>query len=443
MRAICDAIDGAQAFVFVLSPDSLSSSICARELEHAVNGHKRLVPVVCREVQEADVPAALRGLNWIRLANEPQQRNSFLPSLFAANPFQCLVGQLLDAVDIDLPWVRLHTRLLRRATEWKLGGRGTDQLLRGEDLESVLAMVADGTREPKLDRLQLSYIEASNNADDSDGPATREALARWSGEVGAVKLMHAGSLPDAQSVIHGEKRFSLFAASEAAIEVGGDFYDFYSLDNNRLLLLVGDVAGKGLAAGFFMQMVKVLVKSAAFRGPFRLEELVRNVDRDVSRENPSMLFVSAFIAILDARTGQLTYCRAGCASPLLVSGEAERSSVDLDGADCVALCVLDGFSYQTETYRLAPGDTLCVFTDGVTDTLCLEGHPFGRDALKSWLLSRPLHEQARETCIGLLRELKAFRADAKAVDDLTALVLHWNHSGETLNAREPRHGPLA
>lgn len=161
MQAICDAIDQAHAFVFVLSPDSVSSRVCARELAHAAKGNKRLVPVLCREVEDALVPEALRGLNWIRLAEAPAPRRSIFGGLFEPSPLELLVRQLLDAVDTDLQWVRTHTRVLWRATEWDASGRRKDHLLRGEDLMSVLAMVRDGTREPKLNRLQLNYLDAS------------------------------------------------------------------------------------------------------------------------------------------------------------------------------------------------------------------------------------------------------------------------------------------
>lgn len=427
MRAICDAIDQAQAFVFVLSPDSVSSTICARELAHAAQSNKRLVPVVCREVEDSLVPESLRGLNWIRLAEEPAQRRSIFGGLFEPSTLELLVRQLLDAVDTDLQWVRMHTRVLRRATEWDSSGRMKDHLLRGEDLASVIAMVCDETREPKLNRLQLNYLDASKKTARSEATQPgREDLARLSGEIQAVGQMQTAGLPKAAVVFPGEQRFTLCAAREQASEVGGDLFDFYRLDGDHVLLMVGDVSGKGMAAGYFMHAVKALMKSAAMRGAYRLDEMVREVNRDAARENPSMMFVTAFIALLDVKAGELSYCLAGCEGPVLVSGSTDRAISDLQGGDGPPLCVIDDFSYQSALLHMTPGDTLYVFTDGVTEALNASGQLYGRAALKSWLHSRPKDEDIHKTCDALQEELKSFMSGAKLADDLTFLILRWN-----------------
>lgn len=428
MQAICDAIDRAQAFVFVLSPDSVSSKICARELEHAEQGHKRLVPVVCREVQDSLVPAALRSLNWIRLAADGAPRKARLLGMFEPSPFELLVRQLIDAVDTDLPWVRMHTRLLWRATEWNSNGRGKDHLLRGKDLTTVLSMVGDEAREPKLNRLQLSYIDASKDTEAASRPLqeAREELARLSGQIESVKRMQSAALPSADEVFRGEQRFELFAICEPAGEVGGDLCDYYRLDDDHVLIVVADVAGKGLAAGYFAKVVKVLIKSAAMRGRVRLNELMQEVDRDISRDNPESLFVTAFIGLLDAQSGQLTYCSAGCERPLLVSTDAERLIADVAEAEGPPLCVIEGFQYAPASMQLKPGDILCVFTDGVTEVADPSGKLYGRDALKESVRSTALDGPIRESCETLMKELKAFMSCAEPTDDLTFLMLRWN-----------------
>lgn len=427
MQAICDAIDQAHAFVFVLSPDSVSSRVCARELAHAAKGNKRLVPVLCREVEDALVPEALRGLNWIRLAEAPAPRRSIFGGLFEPSPLELLVRQLLDAVDTDLQWVRTHTRVLWRATEWDASGRRKDHLLRGEDLMSVLAMVRDGTREPKLNRLQLNYLDASKKTVQPETTQPeRERLARLSGQIQAVGQMQTAGLPKPEAVFPGEQRFTLCAVREQAGEVGGDLYDFYRLDDDHVLLMVGDVSGKGMAAGYFMQVVKALMKSSAMRGACRLGQLVREVNRDAARENPSMMFATAFVALLDAKAGELSYCLAGCEGPFLVSERTDRAFVDLQDGDGPPLCAMDDFPYQSATLQLTPGDTLCVFTDGVTEASNAGGQLYGRESLKSWLRSRPKDEDIHETCGALQLELKSFMSGAELADDLTFLMLRWN-----------------
>lgn len=238
--------------------------------------------------------------------------------------------------------------------------------------------------------------------------------------------MQAAGLPEAAAVFPGEQRFTLCAVREQASEVGGDLYDFYRLNDDHVLLLVGDVSGKGMAAGYFMQVVKALIKSAAMRSAYRLEEMVREVNRDAARENPSMMFVTAFIALLDAKAGELSYCLAGCEGPLFVSGRTDRTIADLEGEDGPPLCAIDDFSYQSATLQLTPGDTLYVFTDGVTEALNACGQLYGRASLKSWLHSRPKDEDIHQTCEALQEELKSFMSGVELADDFTFLMLRWN-----------------
>lgn len=203
-------------------------------------------------------------------------------------------------------------------------------------------------------------------------------------------------------------------------------YDFYRLDDDHVLLMVGDVSGKGMAAGYFMQVVKALMKSSAMRGACRLGQLVREVNRDAARENPSMMFATAFVALLDAKAGELSYCLAGCEGPFLVSERTDRAFVDLQDGDGPPLCAMDDFPYQSATLQLTPGDTLCVFTDGVTEASNAGGQLYGRESLKSWLRSRPKDEDIHETCGALQLELKSFMSGAELADDLTFLMLRWN-----------------
>jgi WD40 repeat protein len=148
LQEISTAIEAAHAVVFVISPDSVRSEVCRQELELAVKHHKRLVPVVHREVDGKHVPDALRVLNWI---------------FFRSNDdFDTALQTLLHALDTDLDWVRAHTRLLVRAAEWERKQGDRSFVLRGKDLQEAeqwLAMSAD--MEPKPTSLQTQYIVMS------------------------------------------------------------------------------------------------------------------------------------------------------------------------------------------------------------------------------------------------------------------------------------------
>lgn len=141
------AIETADTFVFVISPDSVTSQVCAQELEHAVQHNKRLVPIVHRDTPSDQVPPALARLNWL-LFRQGDDLDQALESLLAT-------------IDTDLDWVRAHTRLLVRAIEWDNNEGNRSYLLQGDDLNAALASLSQIGKEPPLTSLQKEYILAS------------------------------------------------------------------------------------------------------------------------------------------------------------------------------------------------------------------------------------------------------------------------------------------
>lgn len=147
---IARAIDESEAFVFVLSPDAVTSEVCLAELEVAVAAGKRVVPVLRREVPARDVPPEVAGLNWLFLRD--------------TDDFTAGVDALVDTLDRDAEWLRFHTRLLTRAAEWH-EHRGDDSyLLTGTDLDGVQRLLAESTdRQPPLTPLQTAYVAESQS----------------------------------------------------------------------------------------------------------------------------------------------------------------------------------------------------------------------------------------------------------------------------------------
>jgi TIR domain len=152
MREVRAAIDAAPGVIFLISPDSIASSVCRQELDHALAQNKRLVPVVCRKVDPDKVDESLRKLNWIFVLdlNELEQK----------------VEQLIDVMDADLDWVHAHVRLLVHARDWETKGQDRSLLLHGNDLkdsEQWLVKVG-GDRTPRPTALQTQYVIASRRA---------------------------------------------------------------------------------------------------------------------------------------------------------------------------------------------------------------------------------------------------------------------------------------
>jgi adenylate cyclase len=252
----------------------------------------------------------------------------------------------------------------------------------------------------------------------------REAAARLSGELDAARRIQVGILPQPESAFPGERRFEISASMEPAREVGGDLYDFFMLDGERLFFIVGDVSGKGLPASIFMAVSKALCKSAALRGGRRIEDLLREANAEIARENPESFFVTVFAAVLDARSGRLEYCNAGHEPPFVVPPGGGISRLAEGGGP--PLCVLDGFAYVAAEHRMSPGEMVCVVSDGVTEAMNPAGELYGVAKLKGALQ----RNQSAANPAALVRAIRAdvaeFAGNAEVADDLTLLALRWN-----------------
>jgi len=273
----------------------------------------------------------------------------------------------------------------------------------------------------------LSEATRRRRALELEVQAQREHAARVAGELEAAQRIQTGILPRAD-VLAAEARVTLAASMTPAREVGGDLYDFYMLDDDRLFFLIGDVSGKGLGASMFMAVSKALYKSVGLRASDAADlagACMRQANREVSRENPEAMFVTVFAGILDLASGELSYCNAGHDNPyVLRSGTAEmRRLADGDGPP---LCVVDDFAYAGAHSRLEPGEMLCLITDGVTEAQNAAGELYGGARLQT-VLERCA--QARADCAAVLaavtRDVAAFTGPVEPADDLTLLALHW------------------
>ena len=207
-----------------------------------------------------------------------------------------------------------------------------------------------------------------------------------------------------------------------AREVGGDFYDFFFLDEHRMAFCMADVSGKGIPAALFMTVSRTLLKAAALTGmsPSRCLHYVNGL---LSQDNDMCMFVTVFNAVLDSRTGVLTYANGGHNPPLLV-----RHGVSiLLSAPAGAMVGVNEAEFGEMTLQLEPGDLLYLYTDGVTEAM--EGSPepklFGMERLRDLLL-RCGDQSVEEVCGEVLQAVEAFAGGAPQSDDITMLALRYH-----------------
>jgi serine phosphatase RsbU (regulator of sigma subunit) len=248
----------------------------------------------------------------------------------------------------------------------------------------------------------------------------REAAARVAGELEAARRIQLDSLPRADML--RDPRVDLAASMEPAQEVGGDLYDFYLLDDHRLFFMLGDVSGKGLSASIFMAVSKALCKSTMLRtAGADLGALLSQANVEVGRDNAAAFFVTLFAGVLDLRSGELDYCNAGHENPWRAAAGSAGVTRLRDGGG-PPLCVVDDFAYRAARTRLAPGELLCVVSDGVTEASDAGGVLYGTARVERVVAGV---DPAGAAVDALRRDVKAFAGGTEPADDMTVLALRW------------------
>jgi serine phosphatase RsbU (regulator of sigma subunit) len=214
-----------------------------------------------------------------------------------------------------------------------------------------------------------------------------------------------------------------YSSASESVKVGGDFYDCFMLDDDKLFFVVADVSGKGLASSLFMALSKALLKSIALRRGDDPAWMLARASKEINRDNRESLFVTALAGVLDAKTGRLVVCNAGH-EPAVVcraDGTPERSS-DPGGPP---LCVIREYTYESVEHTLGPGEWFCVITDGVTEAMNEQGKLYGSARVLETLSA--MQSAAPDAVIGaLVDDVRRFAGSAEKSDDMTLLCVRWD-----------------
>ena len=255
---------------------------------------------------------------------------------------------------------------------------------------------------------------------DAELTIERNERLRAAGELRAAREIQMGMLPDPKTIAGIPANLECFALLEPAEEVGGDLYDAFMLDERRLFFMIGDVSGKGVPASLFMALTKTLCKSLARREMTELGQVLSSVNDEISRDNPTAMFVTAIIGVIDSSSGEVELCNAGHNAPIHL--RAKQAPRELDGAGGPPLCLDAGFTYPTQKLRLDNGDVLLLITDGVTEAENSSQAQYGlARALRCMAQDSPV--SATAVCQKLHGDVKRFTAGAPPSDDLTLLAV--------------------
>jgi sigma-B regulation protein RsbU (phosphoserine phosphatase) len=243
-------------------------------------------------------------------------------------------------------------------------------------------------------------------------------------ELQAAQALQAAILPRS---FPQTPRYRCHAMMVPARQLAGDFYDFIEVDDDRVGVIIADVSGKGVPAAFFMGISRTLLQAAAAEGLSPGVCLARANDA-LCRNNPTQLFVTVFYGVLDLRSGEFVYANGGHNPPRLVHKQGGAVSwLPMTGG--LVLGALEGMRYAEQRIRLSPGDTLFLYTDGISEAQGPTGEVYSEERLDlslSGIGSMPVEALAGQ----ITENVRTFTGDAPLHDDVTCLVLRWMGDGQ-------------
>ncbi len=237
-------------------------------------------------------------------------------------------------------------------------------------------------------------------------------------ELNIAKKIQISNLKRIFPAYPDKKEFDIFATMVPAKAVGGDFYDFFFLDDRHFVFLIADVSDKGVPAALFMMEAKGVIKNSIERNA-SLKDAIENVNKALYKTNDTGFFVTAFIAVLDIRTGLLEYVNAGHNKPLLKLASSEYNYIETKGD--VVIGAFENVKYNSYKVQLSKNSALFLYTDGITEAQNKNKEFFGEQRLKD--ATNEFDSTARENVDTMMKKVRAFCNGNEQYDDMTMLNL--------------------
>ena len=263
----------------------------------------------------------------------------------------------------------------------------------------------------------VALSDGINSTVDSLKTLIAQANERIDTELQYAREIQSSALPSNFPAFPDRDDFDIYALMQPARQVGGDFYDFYFINNDTLVFLVADVSGKGIPASLFMMRAKTIIKSYAEAG-IACGDVFTNVNYQLCQGNDTDMFVTAWMGFLNTGTGKLTYVNDGHNPPLL-----KRKDGDYELLKCrpgFVLGGMEGIAYKEETLDLEPGDCLFLYTDGVVEATSVDTELYGEERLQD-RLNEYKDETPEGICKNILKDVEYFFEGVPQFDDITEM----------------------
>ena len=240
-------------------------------------------------------------------------------------------------------------------------------------------------------------------------------------ELNLAANIQGSMLPSKFPPFPGREEFEIYASMTPAREVGGDFYDFFLIDEDHLALVIADVSGKGVPAALFMMSSKIIINDFATLG-LQPAEVLRRTNEKICASNPFDMFVTVWLGILDLKTGVVTAANAGHEYPVIRQGVGEFEL--MHDSHSLVIGAMDGIRYKEYTFTLTPGSVLFLYTDGVPEATNKEQELYGTDRLVD-ALNRGRQTDPYRILQEVQDDVDSFVKGEAQFDDLTMLCVHY------------------
>ncbi|MBQ8013068.1 MAG: SpoIIE family protein phosphatase [Treponema sp.] len=317
--------------------------------------------------------------------------------LYASAILKGIINPLMSIIDETSHFAEHHGEL-----------SGSLKKIKNKDELGLLAKSVE-----KMSEDMNSYI-----ADLTKATAEKERLGA---ELNVATKIQSEMLPRIFPPYENHPEIELFASMSPAKEVGGDFYDFFMLDDNHFAVTVADVSGKGVPAALFMVIAKTLLKEAAFRYSLP-SEIFAHVNNILCEGNESGLFVTCWLGILDVNTGKLIFSNAGHTSPVISLG---GNVTYLESKPNLMLAAMPGIPYMDHEIYISAGDRLFLYTDGVTEATSENNELYGEGRLLKKIKNLQ-SDSPRDVLAEIRADIDAFVRNAPQFDDITMLEMIFN-----------------
>ena len=282
---------------------------------------------------------------------------------------------------------------------------------KGEDVQIEI-------KKPK----EFAQLASTFNKMTEDIKSVAKEREKIDSELSIAKSIQVSTLPRKFPPFPDNKSFDIYALMNPAKEVGGDFYDFYFIDDEHIMFLVADVSGKGIPAALFMMRVKTLIVHLAQFG-YSPKELIEIINKKIYKKNDEGFFVTLFAGLVNLTSGKISYVNCGHNKPLIKTANGEYKY--LQGDSNIVLGIFEDTKYDILESELQPGDTILLYTDGITEAMNSEGEMFGESRFAE-CVNKTDDSDIQLMAENIVNEVEKFSGDIPQSDDITMLLFRFN-----------------